>query len=159
MYQADPGLRHFLDNAYGYVVFPNVGSGAAGIGGSYGHGEVYQQGKFIGYADISQWTIGAQLGGQSFGEVIAFERPWSLRQFEAGQTTFDANASAVAVKAGADATAAYSNGVAVFTQAGGGLMLQAAIGGQTFSFASSNLNIAPPVASTDDNGNSNEQQQ
>src|SRR5208283_4211711 len=69
MYATDPGLQDFLSKAYGYVVFPTVGKGAAGIGGSYGHGEVFEQGKFIGYADISQWTVGAQIGGQSFSEV------------------------------------------------------------------------------------------
>jgi lipid-binding SYLF domain-containing protein len=130
----DPGLPQFLHDADAYVVFPTVGKGAAVVGGAYGHGAVYERGRFIGYADISQATIGAQLGGQSFTEVIAFESPASVQKFEAGQLTFDANASAVALKSGAAASAKYENGIAVFVEPVAGLMVEAAIGGQTFTF-------------------------
>jgi lipid-binding SYLF domain-containing protein len=153
MYAVDPGLQTFLQQARGYVIFPTVGKGAVVAGGAYGRGQVYEQGQFIGYADISQATIGAQVGGQSYTEIIAFESPGSLEHFKAGQLTFDASASAVAMKSGAAETANYSNGVAVFVAPIGGLMVEAAIGGQTFSFQPSNDNVAPPVIGSANTGN------
>jgi lipid-binding SYLF domain-containing protein len=134
LYLEDPGLQNFLDSSYGYAVFPTVGKGGLIAGGAYGHGEVFQQGAFIGYTDISQATIGAQIGGQSFTEVVAFESPGALQRFESGQFAFDANASAVALKSGAAASAKYTNGVAIFVEPVGGLMVEAAVGGQSFSY-------------------------
>jgi lipid-binding SYLF domain-containing protein len=130
----DPGLDAFLKNSYGYVVFPTVGKGGIIVAGSYGRGQVYEQGNFVGYADITQATIGAQIGGQSFTELLAFDGPGALRNFEAGKFAFDASASAVALKSGAAATAKYSNGVAAFIEPKAGLMLEAAIGGQSFQY-------------------------
>jgi lipid-binding SYLF domain-containing protein len=130
----DPNFRNFLDQSYAYAVFPTVGKGGIGVGGAYGRGEVFEHGKFVGYTDISQGTLGAQLGGQSYAEVIAFERPWALQRFEEGQFALSANASAVAINSGAAATAKYENGVAVFVDPTGGLMFEASIGGQDFSF-------------------------
>ena len=144
MYAEDSGLRDFLHNADGYAVFPTVGKGAAGVGGAYGRGEVFENGHFIGYADISQATIGAQLGGQRMTEVVAFETPRALDRFKSGQFAFDANASAVAMKSGAAATARYTNGVAVFVQADAGLMVEASIGGQSFSFQPADRTAANP---------------
>jgi lipid-binding SYLF domain-containing protein len=140
----DPSFKPFIDNARAYVVFPSVGKGAAGIGGAYGRGEVFDQGHFIGYADISQGTLGVQLGGQAFSEVIAFETGGALDRFKSGQFAFDANASAVALKSGAAATSRYTNGVTVFTDPVGGLMFEASIGGQNFSFQPSDENYSTP---------------
>ena len=69
----DPSLQVFLDKAYGYALFPSVGKGAVGVGGAYGKGEVFDRGTKVGYCDLSQATIGIQLGGQTFTEIIAFE--------------------------------------------------------------------------------------
>ena len=134
MYIEDDGLQPFLANAAGYVVFPAVGKGGLIVGGSYGRGEVFQKGTFIGYADISQATVGLQAGGQKFSEVISFETPEALNRFEAQQLAFSANASAVALKAGAAASAKYTDGVAVFVEPVAGLMVEASVGGQTFSY-------------------------
>jgi lipid-binding SYLF domain-containing protein len=134
LYVEDPGLQQFLASAYGYVVFPTVGKGAFIVGGSYGHGMVFQKGQFIGYADISQATVGLQAGGQAFSEAIAFENAEALTRFEVGQLTFAANASAVALKSGAAGTAKYTDGVVAFVEPTAGLMLEAAIGGQSFSY-------------------------
>jgi len=150
----DPGLPQFLRDADAYVVFPTVGKGAAGVGGAYGHGAVYEHGRFIGYADISQATLGVQLGGQTFTEVIAFESPAALQKFESGQLTFDANASAVALKSGAAAAAKYENGVAVFVEPVEGLMVEAAIGGQSFSFQPREGYESNASNNSDNNGNS-----
>lgn len=134
MRQDFPDFAAFLDRADGYAIFPDVGKGAVGVGGAYGRGEVYEHGHMIGYAELSQATIGVQLGGQSYAEVICFETPFSLDRFQKGQLTFDASASAVALDSGAAATAKYNNGVAVFTQPNGGLMFEAAVGGQSFNY-------------------------
>jgi lipid-binding SYLF domain-containing protein len=134
LYVQDPGLETFLNNAYAYAVFPTVGKGGAIVGGAYGHGEVYEQGQFVGYTDLSQATIGAQLGGQTFAEVLAFQDKSSLDDFKGGKFAFAASASAVAMKSGAAASAKYDHGVAVFVESQGGLMLEAAIGGQSFTY-------------------------
>lgn len=130
----DPTLIPILRDARGYAVFPHIGKGAAGIGGAYGKGVLYEGGAFAGYCDISQGSIGFQLGGQAYTEIVAFSTQQALNQFKAGTFAFDAQATAVAVKSGAGANAKYSNGVAVFTMDEKGLMYEASIGGQSFSY-------------------------
>ena len=132
--KADPTLKVFLDKAYGYAVFPSVGKGAIGIGGAHGSGVVYEKGKAIGKSSLSQVTIGLQLGGQEYREIIFFEDKAALDRFTGGNFEFSAQASAVAVKEGASADSDFEGGVAVFTMAKGGLMFEASIGGQKFSF-------------------------
>ena len=134
MLNTDPSLNDLVQKSYAYAVFPSIGSGGAGIAGAYGRGEVFQGGKFIGYADMSQGTIGPQLGGETYSELIVFEDQQALNNFEANKLAFAAGASAVALKAGAATNADFENGVAVFTKMTGGLMAAAAIGGQQFSF-------------------------
>lgn len=130
----DPGIKVFFDKAYGYAVFPTVGKGGVGIGGAYGKGEVYERGRQVGTTSLSQLTIGFQLGGQAYSEIIFFKDKATLDNFKSGNFAFSAQASAVAVTAGASADADYSNGVAVFTLAKGGLMYEASVGGQKFSY-------------------------
>ncbi len=132
--KADPSMKIFFDEAYGYAVFPNVGKGAMGVGAARGAGLVYEQGKVVGKTTLTQVTIGFQLGGQAFREIIFFENKEALDRFKAGNFEFAAQASAVAATAGASAKADYEGGVAVFTAAKGGLMYEASIGGQKFSF-------------------------
>ena len=130
----DPSLQAFLDTAYGYAIFPTVGKGAAGIGGAYGRGEVFERGKKIGYCDLSQATIGLALGGQTFTEIIAFENKAALDDFKNGNLKFAAQASATALKVGTSENAKFTDGVGVLTANPEGLMGEASIGGQTFSF-------------------------
>jgi lipid-binding SYLF domain-containing protein len=130
----DPGLKQFLKDAYGYAVFPNVGKAALVLGGAYGRGVVFEQGEMIGYATIGQFTIGVQIGGDTFAELVVFKDEDALERFKQGKVRFAANASAVLVKAGAAATADYEKGVTVFAYASGGMLLEAAIGGQKFNF-------------------------
>lgn len=130
----DPTFGDFISHAYGYVMFPSVGKGGIGVGGASGWGVVYEHGQPIGHASLSQVTVGAQLGGQTFSELVAFQDPAALERFKAGQTAFSANASAVWMKSGAAASAKYDNGVAVFLLAKGGMMFEASIGGQGFKF-------------------------
>ena len=130
----DPTLIPVLRDAKGYAVFPSVGKGAVGVGGAYGKGVLYEAGSFVGYCDLSQVSIGLQLGGQAYTEIIAFSTADALANFKAGNFAFDAQATAVALKSGAGANAKYANGVAVFTMDEAGLMYEASIGGQKFSY-------------------------
>lgn len=130
----DPSLVPILNSAAGYAVFPTIGKGAAGIGGAYGKGVLYQHGVASGYCDLSQASIGFQLGGQAYTEIIAFQTEDAVQAFKQGNLRFDAQATAVALKSGAGANAKFANGVAVFTMDQAGLMYEASIGGQKFSY-------------------------
>jgi lipid-binding SYLF domain-containing protein len=132
--QHDPGLQRFFDEAYGYAVFPTIGKGAIGVGGAYGKGQVFEKGRPVGSSKMVQVTIGFQWGGQAYSELVFFQDKASLERFKSGNLEFSAQASAVAITLGASATADYENGVAVFTMTKGGLMYEASIGGQSFSF-------------------------
>jgi lipid-binding SYLF domain-containing protein len=133
-YAEDPSLRSFLDKSYGYVDFPSVGKGGFIFGGAYGRGEVYRGGELIGYADISQGSVGLQAGGQTFAEVIAFENKEAFDRFTNNRLEPTAQASAVILKSGAAASAKYANGVAIFVKPKSGAMVEASVGGQQFTF-------------------------
>lgn len=132
--QHDPSMQRFFDDAYGYAIYPSIGKGGFWIGGAHGDGAVYQRGRIVGVTSITQVTIGPQIGGQTYSEIIFFHDASALATFEAGNFNFSAQASAVAVTTGAAASAAWNNGVAVFTLVQGGLMAEATIGGQKFTF-------------------------
>ncbi len=144
----------FFGNAYGYAVFPTIGKGGVGIGGAYGKGRVYEKGKYIGDTSMTQVTAGFQFGGEAFSQIIFFEDKRALDEFTKGNFEFSAEASAVAITAAAGAQATttgtsggvsagkndakvvggYHKGMAIFTVAKGGLMYQATVGGQKFSY-------------------------
>ena len=130
----DPGMKRFFDSAYAYAVYPTVGTGAFIIGGAHGKGLVYRKGGVIGRSKLSQGTVGLQAGGQAYSEIVFLQDKVALDNLKNGKLKFAAQASAIAVTAGASADAAYEGGVAVFTMGKGGLMLQAAIGGQELTF-------------------------
>ena len=131
----DPSLKMFFNDAAGYAVFPTVGKGGLVVGGAYGKGVLYERGKATAYCDLTQATVGAQVGGQAYTELIFFETPKALADFKAGDYTLSAQATAVALKSGAATNAKYSNAIAVFTTDESGLMAEAAIGGQKFTVA------------------------
>ena len=132
--RVDSTLGTFFDKSSGYAVFPNVGKGGFIVGGARGKGLVYATNAVIGEATMTQASIGAQAGGQSFAEVIFFETPSALDDFKSGKFEMSAEVSAVAAAEGASQAAKYKNGVAVFTLPKKGLMAQASIGGQKFKF-------------------------
>tara|TARA_R110000868_G_scaffold57476_2_gene177422 strand:- start:2418 stop:2957 length:540 start_codon:yes stop_codon:yes gene_type:complete len=132
--KSDPLMKGLFDKASGYVIFPNVGKGGFGIGGAAGNGTVYEHNKIVGLAKLSQLSIGFQAGGQAYREVIFFESKNELERFKDSRFEFAAQASAVAVTAGASANVKYTDGVMVFTMQKGGLMYEASIGGQKFNF-------------------------
>ena len=127
-------LKTYFKKARGYAVFPNVGKGGIGIGGARGKGEVFEKGKVIGSTSLTQVSIGFQLGGQAFSQIIFFKDKKSLERFTQGNFEFGASASAALISEGANASADYSDGVAVLTYSKGGLMYEASIGGQKFSY-------------------------
>ena len=131
---ADPGIETFFNDAHGYAVFPEITKGALFIGGAAGDGTVFESGGSIGSSAMTQVTIGLQLGGQTYREVIFFKDKAALENFKRGNYEVAAGASAVAIKEGVSKTAAYDKGVAIFTMGTGGLMFEASIGGQKFSF-------------------------
>jgi len=131
-----PKLKTFKNQAYAYVIFPKVTKAGVGIGGAAGRGIVYQDDKAIGSSKLKQASIGLQLGGQQYSEAIFFKDKEAFEKFTNGNLKFDAQASAVAITEGASADLSYSGGVAVFTQTRGGLMYEASIGGQHFTYKS-----------------------
>ena len=131
---SDGLMKNLFNNAYSYVIFPNIGKGGFGIGGATGNGVVYRKGKIIGMARMTQVTIGFQAGGQAYREVIFFENERVLNEFTDNKFEFSAQASAIVVSEGASANIKFTNGVMIFTHPKGGLMYEASIGGQNFSY-------------------------
>jgi lipid-binding SYLF domain-containing protein len=144
----------FFKTAYGYAVFPNVGKAGVGVGGAFGKGRVYQKGVYVGDTSLTQASIGLQLGGQVYQQIVFLQDKAAFDKFTSGNFSFGAEAEAVAITAAAGAQAStagssavasggekdaatvgdYHNGMAVFTVAKGGLMYQAAVNGQHFSY-------------------------
>ena len=154
-FKKSAAVQPFFDNSYGYAVFPTIAKGGVGIGGAYGTGQVYANGKPTGTAKLFKASIGLQFGGQAFSQMIFFQDKRSFEEFTSGNFEFDAGVSAVAITAGAQANvgsqgasagasagpatgeqapASYHKGMAVFVHTKGGLMYEATVGGQKFSY-------------------------
>lgn len=148
-------LQWFFNNSYGVAIFPTIGRGGMGVGGAHGRGWVFRQGQLTGESRMTQVTIGWQLGGQSYSQIIFFEDEAAYNNFTRGNFELGAQASAVALTAGATAAAdtagggtagastnqrgtqvrrEYFNGIGIFTVVRGGLMYEASVGGQKFTF-------------------------
>jgi len=155
LFRAESEIRPFFDKNYGYAVFPLIGKGGYVIGGAHGQGRVYRAGTHVGDTVMNQVTVGFQLGGQAYSQVIFLEDKRAFDEFTSGNFEFGAQATAVAITAGASvqggttgasanasgtqnhvkqAPAKYHNGMAVFTVTKGGLMYEASVGGQHFDF-------------------------
>jgi lipid-binding SYLF domain-containing protein len=132
MLEKDADMERFFDAAVAYVIIPTVAKAGLGIGGARGKGLLYEGGAATGVVTLTQLSIGFQAGGQAYSEFIFFKDDVALAEFKRGNYELGAQASAVAVTAGASADANYSGGVAIFTQAKGGLMYEASVGGQKF---------------------------
>ncbi len=147
----------YFANSYGYALFPTIGKGGIGVGGAHGKGRVYAGGKQVGTSTMTQLTVGFQLGGQAFSQIIFFEDKSAFDSFTSGNFEFSAQATAVAITAGVSAEAntgggaaagasggsnnastvsgGYRKGMAIFTIAKGGLMYEATLGGQKFTYS------------------------
>jgi lipid-binding SYLF domain-containing protein len=132
--KTDPGLQKFFEQSAGYVIFPSIGKGGVGVGGAHGKGVLFARGDHpAALATLTQVTVGLQLGGQTFSEIIFFENETAFADFKGGNFSLTAQASAVALAAGASKSAKYEKGVAVFTATKSGLMFEASVGGQKFN--------------------------
>ena len=155
VFKGAPLVKEFFSNSYGYALFPTIAKGGLGIGAAHGNGQVYKGGAVTGKTSMTQVTIGFQAGGQAFSQIIFFQDERAYDDFISGNFEFGAQVSAVAITAGAQAqagsggssagasggnqsagkqAAAYHKGMAVFTHAEGGLMYEASVGGQKFSY-------------------------
>jgi lipid-binding SYLF domain-containing protein len=134
MNRVDPGLEALARKGHGYAVFPEVTKGGLVFGGAYGRGVVYEQGKHIGYADLTQASFGLQAGGQTYSELIVFEDKAALDRFEAGRLDFTADATAVILMTGAAANARFVDGVTAIVRPLAGAMAEASVGGQQFKY-------------------------
>ncbi|MEH0021711.1 MAG: lipid-binding SYLF domain-containing protein [Desulfobacter sp.] len=155
VFKKSDAVRPFFNSAYGYAVFPTVGKGGIVVGGAFGKGRVYKKGSLSGNVALSKLSVGFQLGGQAFSQVIFFRDKRAYDEFTGGSFEFDASVSAVAITAGVQAKAGteggtagasagpatgtqasidYYKGMAVFVHAKGGLMYEISIGGQKFDF-------------------------
>jgi lipid-binding SYLF domain-containing protein len=145
----------YFNYSYGYAVFPTIAKGGLIIGGAHGNGRVYQKGQYVGDTSVTQVSIGLQIGGQGYSQIIFFEDKRAFDEFTTGSYEFDAGVSAVAIDKSAASSAGttgtqvgtskgedksssraggYYKGVAVFTIIKGGAMAEAAVAGQKFSY-------------------------
>ena len=147
----------FFNNAYGYALFPTIGKAGLVIGGAHGEGRVYKGGKYVGDSTVTQVSVGFQLGGQAYSQIVFFQDKRAFDEFTSGDFEFGAGVGAVAITAAANANATttgntagasggsrnadtvsggYHKGMAVFTVAKGGLMYEASVSGQKFTYTS-----------------------
>ena len=131
-----PNLKMTLDNSYAYAIFPAVAKGGIGVEGASGKGTVYEQGNYVGTAHLGMVNVGAVIGGETYTELLVFQTKEAFNNFKSNQLKFDATAAAVALKDGVAADAKFENGLAVFQKTTGGLLLDASIGGQQFTYTS-----------------------
>jgi len=155
VFEASPAVKKFFENSYGFAVFPTIGKGGWVIGGSFGRGQVYRGGQVTGKVTVVEGSIGFQLGGKAFSEIIFFQDKRAYEEFISGSFEFGATAQAIIITASVEAKAGttgatagvtagprtgvqaeidYVNGMAVFVHSKGGLMYEASIGGQKFNF-------------------------
>ncbi|MGD8594728.1 MAG: YSC84-related protein [Gammaproteobacteria bacterium] len=156
VFKDSPVVQEFFNNSYGYAVFPTIGKGGIGIGAAHGSGQTYVGGKVTGKTTVTQLSVGFQFGGQAYSQMIFFEDKRAYDEFTSGNFEFGAQASAIAITAGAQAQAGstgatasantgpkdagaqkkaqYHKGIVVFTHVKGGLMYEASLAGQKYSF-------------------------
>ena len=148
-------VKPFFDESYGYALFPTVGKGGIILGGAYGSGRVFAKDKITGTASLMKVSVGFQLGGQAFSEIVFFQDKRAYDEFISGNFEFDGSLSAVVITAaaqakastggntagaslgpatGAQAETSYTRGMAVFVHTLGGLMYEMSVGGQKFSY-------------------------
>lgn len=132
--EKDKSFKATIKSLAGYAIFPEVAKGGFIVGGAAGRGEVYQGGKLVGHAKLSQGTIGAQIGGQKFAEIILFKNPSALKRFKKNRLELSAQATATAADQGAAAKAKYADGILILILPTAGLMAEASVGGQKLTF-------------------------
>lgn len=132
--QKDSTIEKLFSESAGYVVLPTIGEGAFIVGGGHGTGEAFEGGAYVGRVTVNEVTLGAQVGGQSYSQVVFFETPVDFKRLKDNAFTFNAEVTAIAADQGAAKNAAYKDGVATFIMPKKGLMASAAVGGQKLDF-------------------------
>jgi lipid-binding SYLF domain-containing protein len=130
----DPKIQDVVNNSYAYAIFPEVGSAAVGVGGASGNGIVYRNGQVVGTAKLDQGSVGLQVGGETYSELIVFKDQDAYNRFTNGNLNFGAQTSATIVKAGAGGAAPFENGVAIYILPKGGLEAGVSVNGQKLTF-------------------------
>lgn len=131
----DPSLIDLLERSYGYAVFPTVGEvGVFAVGGEQGVGVVFEQGRVVGFARIRELTVGPQLGGQSFSQLLVFQNREAMDRMKSGNFDLTADAEGTVLGWGAGAQTQFEDGIGVIVSSERGLMAGATVGGQSFSF-------------------------
>jgi lipid-binding SYLF domain-containing protein len=134
MNRMDPGVEALVGKGYGYALFPEVVKAGLGFGGGYGQGVVYEQGQHVGYADLTLGSVGPQIGGQTFSELIVFENKAALDRFKLSPVDFTAGVAAMILQNAAAVNATFIDGIAVVVRPITGAMAEATIGGQQFKY-------------------------
>ena len=134
MNRMDPGVEGLVRKGYGYALFPEVVKAGLGVGGGYGQGVVYEQGQHVGYADLTLGSVGPQIGGQTFSELIVFENKAALDRFKLSPVDFTAGVAAMILQNAAAVNATFIDGIAVVVRPITGAMAEATIGGQQFKY-------------------------
>jgi lipid-binding SYLF domain-containing protein len=132
--KADPSIEGFVRKGYGYAFFPDVGTGGFIVAGAHGNGAVFEQGRHVGYAELTGGSVGLTVGGQKYSELIVFEDKAAMDRFQKSEMQFGANANAVIAQAGAGASTSFTDGVAVFVRPLAGAMAEASLGGQHIKY-------------------------
>jgi len=132
--KVDPELENFAKKGHGFAFFPEITKGGFVVGGAHGKGVVYEKGQHIGYADLTQMSLGFQAGLQDYSQLIVFEDQPAMDRFKRNEIDFGANASAVIADKGAAAGAQFVDGVAVFVKPTKGAMAEASLGGQQITY-------------------------
>ena len=132
--KVDPQFEAFAKKGYGYAFFPEITKGGLLFGGASGRGVVYEKGQHIGYADLTQMSVGFQAGLQYYSQLIVFENQPAMDKFKRNEIDFGANASAVYADKGAAVGAQFVDGVVVFVRPIRGAMAEASLGGQQITY-------------------------
>lgn len=134
MNRVDPGVEALVRKGYGYALFPEVVKAGLGFGGGYGQGVVYEQGQHVGYADLTLGSVGMQIGGQTFSELVVFENKAAMDRFKLSPVDFTAGVAAMILQNGAAANASFIEGIAVVVRPITGAMAEATVGGQQVKY-------------------------
>jgi len=132
--KTDSTIAKHFETAAGYAVYPNVGRGGLVLGAAHGNGQAFEKGVLIGNTSLTQFTVGLQVGGQEFSEIIFFENQAALNRFKKSKVEMSAQIGAVAAAEGVAANAKYVDGVLVITLPKSGLMAEVSVGGQKLKF-------------------------
>lgn len=136
MIARNPAIQDTIRNAPGYAVFPSIGKGGVLVGGAHGRGILYERGVPTGFVSVEQASIGAQLGGQTFAQLLVLRTPQQVADVRAGRFTAGADLGVVVLTTGASARTNFNPNASVFVMPRGGLMVDVSVNGQRIKYQS-----------------------